>query len=495
MTTELNVPKPPFLEGGGEWKLRGLTPMTIVMGKNGSGKSQLLRAIRNQDASQRHYIVPERPGNITYEGSYLVQQSDPATRQNVANANLHAEYRQHVVVRIQTYMAARGSIDRPDIPLPPKELANLVAPLLPDFALIFRNRNPPYELKRKDTQEVVGQVGQLSSGEAESFALGIDVLTMCAIWKLEERAAPLLLLDEPDTHLHPDLQERLADFLCTVSSHFGIQMIVATHSTTLVAGLAHYGAERASLIHMNRREQDLKAEPVSRHERELTAILGGHVLMGPLFGAPIVLVEGDDDYRAWSQVPRQNGPRLAVVPCNGGPEVKQYQRKLEEIFETLSDEAKGLRGYALLDADEALPAENTHPQKRIKFLQLACHETENLYVADEVLVALGHKGWEDARSKIRSAAPNYGNKRDALLAVADGDRMTSDLKGIIEPISAILDSKGLNWAFRLGKVMGQNTPTGQLAAFLGPGVMGALWNVEPPRPIVDAARAPTATPR
>ncbi len=53
--------------------------------------------------------------------------------------------------------------------------------------------------------------------------------------------------------------------------------------------------------------------------------------MGPLFGSPILLVEGDDDYRIWSQVPRHHIVNLAVIPSNGD-EIKHYQKTLESIF-------------------------------------------------------------------------------------------------------------------------------------------------------------------
>jgi predicted ATPase len=45
----------------------------------------------------------------------------------------------------------------------------------------------------------------------------------------------LVLLDEPDAHLHPSLQSRLLDFLLTLSSHFGVQIILSTHSKEVIS--------------------------------------------------------------------------------------------------------------------------------------------------------------------------------------------------------------------------------------------------------------------
>ena len=35
--------------------------------------------------------------------------------------------------------------------------------------------------------------------------------------------------------------------------------------------------------------------------------------MGPLFGVPLLLVEGDDDYRIWNEIPRHHITSFAVI--------------------------------------------------------------------------------------------------------------------------------------------------------------------------------------
>jgi len=48
--------------GNGHWKLKNLSPITVLFGKNGSGKSVLLRQIRDKAPEENHYCVPERGG-------------------------------------------------------------------------------------------------------------------------------------------------------------------------------------------------------------------------------------------------------------------------------------------------------------------------------------------------------------------------------------------------------------------------------------------------
>ncbi len=169
---------------------------------------------------------------------------------------------------------------------------------------------------------------------------------------------------------------------------FNVQILVATHSTTLLAALAQFAREKLSLLYVEPSRTEFVAEKFGPVMKELTAFLGGHLLLGPLFGAPVMLVEGDDDYRVWIHVARGGQIKLCVLPCNGD-EIKQYQKTLERMFGALSENME-LRGIALLDGDKGVPKPDAgNPQTYVRFMQLECHETENLYLTDEVLAALG----------------------------------------------------------------------------------------------------------
>lgn len=69
----------------------------------------------------------------------------------------------------------------------------------------------------------------------------LPVLVMC----LQAPAGSLLLLEQPELHLNPAVQQRLADFLLAIASS-GRQMIVETHSDYLVSRLRRRVAEDAS---------------------------------------------------------------------------------------------------------------------------------------------------------------------------------------------------------------------------------------------------------
>lgn len=475
--TSIDLPRPDPL-GGGQWRLSNLTTITAVFGKNGSGKSLLLRAWRDTNTATCHYVVPERGGEIDYQAQYLQQQIDSKERREASVRNFVDQYRRQVVARIQAYFAVRGNSRLGQLPGNPNELEVLLSQLLPDFTIeLTATSNPPYRLTRVSGNAKVGNIDHLSSGEAQLLTIALDILTIAAMWDIQGEASRVMLVDEPDAHIHPDLQARFADFLVGVVEKYKLQVIVATHSTTLLAALGQFGSDAASVIYLDRTKSEFSAEPFTKVMKELAACLGGHALMGPLFGVPLLLVEGDDDYRIWSQVPRHHVVSFSVIPSHG-EEIKQYQRNLERLFHVLRENSETVAGYALLDGDKAKPHANADtPQKHIRYIQLACHESENLYLTDEVLELLG-TNWRDASARIVAEADKFGNKAAQLKGAATWDRKNGDIKAIIQEISHTLDIKNVHWTIRVAQATGRKRPSGQLADFLGLEVIDALWGSE-----------------
>lgn len=85
---------------------------------------------------------------------------------------------------------------------------------------------------------------QLSSGEKELITLGIEYYPFVYSVKKShiENKSALLLLDEPDVHLHPDLQYKLMDLLIQAVDGQQIKAIVATHCTAIVGSLSNSNA-------------------------------------------------------------------------------------------------------------------------------------------------------------------------------------------------------------------------------------------------------------
>ncbi|MEO6536772.1 MAG: AAA family ATPase [Candidatus Paceibacterota bacterium] len=473
---EQEIGRPNHVGGGGIWRLRNLTDITVLFGKNGAGKSHLLRNFRDMSPAGSHYTSPERSGDINSDMGLMQQEMDSGSRTGRRNTNQSAQFRQEVMSRIPALLMRMASIPGGTaLSNAKEEILESLHLLLPEFNFRIVPENGTLQIARGATGEVVSSVNLLSSGEAEILALALDLLTICCMWQLDA-ALPtkVLLIDEPDTHLHPDLQQHLAEFLVRLVQKYEVQMVVSTHSTTLLSALGFYGQEETSVIYLNNTVEIQTAIPFDETLQELATCLGGHALMGPLFGAPILLVEGDDDYKIWSQVPRHGKVRFAVIPSNGD-EIYSYQQALEKVFTSLRS-TPGISGYALLDGDKIVPTPSaTHPQDRVQYLGMVCHEAENLYLTNEILAALGYADWETACVRIRAEATNYGSIRTQLEACGEWNREQEDLKGLIGALSKILDPNGADWAIRVGKYLGTNRPSGQVGNFLGLGVVNALW--------------------
>ncbi len=53
----------------------------------------------------------------------------------------------------------------------------------------------------------------------------------------------MVLLEEPESNLHPNLQSKLADFLIDASDRFGIKWVIETHSEYFIRKLQYWTAK------------------------------------------------------------------------------------------------------------------------------------------------------------------------------------------------------------------------------------------------------------
>jgi predicted ATPase len=160
----------------------------------------------------------------------------------------------------------------------------------------------------------------------------------------------VLLLDEPDAHLHPSLQEQLLEVLRALAAGFGKQILVATHSSEILRS-----AEPSDIIHI----RDGGGRYL-REEHQKVAMLAG---MGSDYAPKvdkakrtkrILFVEGRSDL-----------PILKTLAAKLGidwPESwsewtsPRSQKERRQLYLALKDEILGLRVLSLRDRDDE-PAE------------------------------------------------------------------------------------------------------------------------------------------
>ena len=221
----------------GATTLKNLGHLNVIFCKNGVGKSPLLRALdaeyeKNPNEWLVKYISPERGGGLAF---------DPSVESNMRSGNWatthrrrnragqfrnmsFAEYKTLEILVLRKREADGGA------PVFDDTLSTINA-LLDQVQVVRASTADPQFMRKED--QAPQSADTLSSGESELLSLAIEILAFCHQVDHADNAEKkkLLLLDEPDVHLHPDLQHRLVELISAATAEKDITTLVATHST------------------------------------------------------------------------------------------------------------------------------------------------------------------------------------------------------------------------------------------------------------------------
>lgn len=333
----------------------------------------------------------------------------------------------------------------------------------------------PFRVLKKDGDDVV-PFEQLSSGESELLSLAFELLAFeskCVLGR-----SNLLLIDEPDVHIHPDLQVRLAGLLGRIAGRQDLHIVVATHSTAMLAALSGFAT---NVAFMRKGDTDLSFRPCSDILRDLLPIFGAHPLSRVFNDRPLLLVEGDDDVRIWSQAARTSGGRIKVHPCPAGSidRMNQYEKEAARILTAVYDSP---RAFSIRDRDGV--NEEIDDMPPLRRFRLACRTAENLLLTDDVLCGEGTT-WETLKLRVREwCGKNLCHAHfDSMQAfAATFDRRGSDLKTIRNDICSIIGSS-TPWEVMVGRAIARSIAVhsnseNSIHSYLGSGIVREVLCVE-----------------
>lgn len=202
------------------YRLTGLGAINVILGKNGCGKSYTLRTIEEALRARTgigtaRYLSPERAGQLVYNPD--VERHMTSNRAWLGDArrkNQVGNFRQQSASQFRRLelLMLRDIEQKPEVRDDSSYTFDVTVDRLNrllDRVYLARG-DSSFEVHDRDTGNVV-KADSLSSGESELISLGIECLAF------DQECSPdqdnFLLIDEPDVHLHPDLQARFATFL------------------------------------------------------------------------------------------------------------------------------------------------------------------------------------------------------------------------------------------------------------------------------------------
>ncbi len=385
----------------------------VIAGPNGVGKSTLLYAIKRGSSKAD-------PGTrILYQGPHRVMRSTQVQRrwlgggqrwlldllgagdvsgfeglsfQNSArtpsNVDEAGSTIKHILGKIENrrqallamkvdeLQAASGALDTkslPDIYSPLRTLTEFILPHLRFLRVDFTNEDSIRCLwERTDTSGIVPiDIDDLSSGEKAVIVLFLPLLEdqlQAGLKQLErsEGAAPeeaparehrVMLIDEPEQHLHPDLQAKILTYMRRLSEDTPTQFIVTTHSPTILDQAFDTelfvlgepaGAETI--------ENQLRRVSTNAERLEALKQLAGSAYFLTT-GRIIVCIEGERDADPEKPTDARllgllypRATAVTLVPTTGKGNVITTVQRLREH---LAEETFRIRVRGLVDADQA----------------------------------------------------------------------------------------------------------------------------------------------
>ena len=458
------------------YNLSGLGSTNVILGKNGSGKSRLMRRVDEelrqhpQAIGKILYITPERGGKLEYQPNVETNMINENWLLSTRRANQFGQFREQSAshfrrLELSLFREAERQGNVADVDAKFAVLSKLL-----DNVEMRREGNS-FTTHVRHSGELIAS-GDLSSGESELISLAIE----CLVFRYERQPGAInyLLIDEPDVHLHPDLQERFVEFMQSTFDTDDIRLLITTHSTAMLSALARSRPTRVTF--MKPGDTSLEFETVNETIKSIVPVFGAHPLSQVFNESPLLLVEGEDDARVWQQAIRTASGVMKLFPivCDSLEGIARFEKIVEKIAPAIYDTPKA---FSLRDGDETIG--DLSDFKVVTRLRLACRATENLLLTDEVL-DYAHLTWETTMTKIeewieRNPTHKYLSVMSRF-ASTGFDRCQSDLKDLRNVIVGDIFQSNKPWEVLVGQVIGKvklgevscEDCGGSLRSFLGP---------------------------
>lgn len=198
------------------------------------------------------------------------------------------------------------------------------------------------------------------------------------------RPSSVLLLDEPDAHLHFILQREIFDLLRTVAQEKDCKLIVATHAEVLLSG-----AEPDQIISF------VGAHPqrlVSQHQKHaltnaLRVLSSLDLLQASHVGA-VLYVEDESDYkllREWARILSHEAQSFLGFPYIWPLQGKGNIGEAKKHFACLRLAEPDIKGLCILDRDRQAVGQDQDAPPGMQIVHWPRYEIENYLLNPEIM--------------------------------------------------------------------------------------------------------------
>jgi predicted ATPase len=173
-----------------------------------------------------------------------------------------------------------------------------------------------------------------------------------------------ILFDEPDAHMHTNLQRETLDFFKKKARTRNIQFIIATHSEELIRGV-----EPTNIISvLSTKPERIKTTPsIVTALSEISNLEITHIIMSPF----ILYIEGENDeriLRAWANILEKNEVlNKYYFKIMGGGNKNEMKNNAKKHFDGLKQLRKNIERKMLVDFDSDKTAFHPGPKNKVLF--------------------------------------------------------------------------------------------------------------------------------
>ncbi len=267
------------------------------------------------------------------------------------------------------------------IPHPLEKYKKIFSQLLPWKELQDIYPNSPKEFQYKNSDWQVLSFSTLSSWEQEVVKIIFDVAR-------KDIKHSIIIVDEPELHLHPTLTFKLVETLKTIWDHTN-QFIFLTHSADLIS--TYYSTGDVYFIDslQSGNNQAHKLSELNHTHKEVVQLIGENLGLFAV-GKKLIFVEGEEasiDRLTYHKIAQRYLPEAKFVPVGS----VENLLTLNSFEEQIRNAIFGIDLFMIRDRDGLSDNQIIDIEKGWKIKCLKKRHIENYFLDSEILLKVAEK--------------------------------------------------------------------------------------------------------